>query len=235
MRWIGIAIARGPRHVTTQRRFVRGRWAMTTAAAAPCEWVGYVVDDFSFTDFPPGARVLDVGFGTGFQMRELIRRGCVGIGIETDRQLVVGGRTSGWPVCRAVAEQLPFRTAVFDGLICKVVVPYTREEIAVNEIARVLRRGAIAHVSYHGAGYYLRYLLTERNWKRRVYGARVLVNTWFYALTRRRLRGFCGDTLYQSERRLRRYYEQAGLEVVRARPSGRFLGAPVFIYHSLRR
>jgi ubiquinone/menaquinone biosynthesis C-methylase UbiE len=208
---------------------------MTVAPAVPCEWVGYIADDFSFTDFPPGARVLDVGFGGGVQMRELERRGCRGIGIESDSALALSGRTSGWPVCRAIAEQLPFRSAVFDGVICKVVVPYTQECVAVQEVARVLRRGAIAHMSYHGAGYYLRYLLTERSWKRRVYGARALVNTWCYALTGRRLGGFWGDTLYQSEWRLRRYYRDAGLEVVRTPPSARFFGVPVFICHTVRR
>jgi SAM-dependent methyltransferase len=208
---------------------------MTTVAVAPCEWVGYIADDFTFTNYPPGARVLDVGFGWGQQLRELIDRGCQGVGIETDPTLVGRGGTAGLPVCQAVAEQLPFRTGIFDGVICKVVVPYTREAVAVEEIARVLRPGGIAHVSYHGAGYYLRYILNERNWKRRVYGARVLVNTWVYAVSGHRLPGFWGDTLYQSERRLRAHYRRAGLEVVRRHPSGRFLGLPVFIYHTLRR
>ena len=49
------------------------------------------------------------------------------------------------------------------------------------------------------------------------------------------LGGFWGDTLYQSERRLRRYYATHGLELVEARPSPGFAGAPVFIYHVLRR
>jgi len=209
--------------------------AITVAPEEPCEWVGYIAEDFSFTDFPPGVRVLDVGFGGGVQMRELVSRGCRSIGIEADRELVVRGRTFGLPVCRAVAEHLPFQAGVFDGVISKVVVPYTRERTAIAEIGRVLRQGGIAHVSYHGAGYYLRYLLTDRNWKRRVYAARVLVNTWLYALTGRRLRGFWGDSLYQTERRLHRYYKQAGVDVARMHPSARYLGVPVFIYHTLRR
>lgn len=207
---------------------------MTGVARAECEWVGYIADDFSFTDYAPGARVLDVGFGPGVQMRQLLNHGCRTFGVETDPDLAVNGRTSGLFVCRAIAEHLPFRTAVFDGVICKVVVPYTRERIAVQEIARVLRRGGTAQVSYHGAGYYLRYLLTERQWKRRVYAARVILNTWFYALTNRRFPGFWGDTLYQSDRRLRRHYRHAGLAVVRRHPSAKFLGLPVFIYHTVR-
>jgi SAM-dependent methyltransferase len=209
---------------------------MTAAATGfACEWAGYVADDFSFDDYPPGARVLDVGFGGGEQMRRLDSRGCRSVGIELDPDLAAAGRRSGLAVCRAVAERLPFRSGVFDGLICKVVIPYTDEAAAVAEIARVLRPGATARVSYHGLGYKLRYLLTERNWRRRVYGGRVIANTWVYAVTGKRLPGFWGDTLYQSERRLRSYYDRAGLELVKTFPSPHFLGAPVFIYHTLRR
>ncbi len=114
-------------------------------------------------------------------------------------------------------------------------MPYTNEAMAIREIGRVLRPGGIARVSYHGLGYSLRYVLTERDWKRRVYGARVIVNTWIYAMTGRRLPGFWGDTLYQSSARLRRYYERSGLDLVDERPSARFAGAPVFLYHTIRR
>jgi len=209
---------------------------MTAAATGfSCEWTGYVVDDFSFDDYPTGARVLDVGFGGGEQMRQLDSRGCRSVGIELDPDLAAAGRRSGLAVCRAVAERLPFRSGVFDGLICKVVIPYTAEAAAVAEIARVLRPGAMARVSYHGLGYKLRYLLTERDWRRRVYGGRVIANTLVYSMTGKRLPGFWGDTLYQSERRLRSYYDRAGLELVQTLPSRHFLGSPVFIYHTLRR
>jgi len=199
------------------------------------EWPEYIAEDFSFDVFPAGARVLDLGFGEGAQMRRLVAAGCRSVGIEVSPVQAAEGRKAGWSVCRAVAEFLPFRAGTFDGLICKVVVPYTAEAAAVGEMARVLRRGGTARVCYHGVGYSVRYLLTDRNWKRRVYGARVLVNTWVYVMTGRRLPGFWGDTLYQSERRLRSYYERAGLELIDRHPSRRFLGGAVFIYHTLRR
>jgi hypothetical protein len=68
-----------------------------------------------------------------------------------------------------------------------------------------------------------------------VYGARTVANTLVYALTGRRLPSFWGDTLYQSEWRLRRYYQRAGLELVEAPSAPGFAAAPVFIYHVLRR
>jgi SAM-dependent methyltransferase len=206
---------------------------MTTTADA--EWTGYIVDDFTFANFPPGARVLDVGFGGGQQVRRLLSAGCRAFAIELDPELAASGRAAGYAVSRAKAEEIPFRDASLDGLICKVVIPYTDEARAIAEIARVLRRGGTARLSCHGLGYSLRYLVCDRDWKRRVYAARVLFNTALYALTGRRLPGFLGDTLYQSRRRLLRYYRRHGLDLVADRPAARFLGAPVFIYHTVTR
>jgi SAM-dependent methyltransferase len=205
-----------------------------TAAERACEWPGYVLPDFDFSDFPSGARVLDIGFGDGEQLAAARTQGCRTVGVEYDPALALRARALGLAVARASADDLPFRGETFDGVICKVVIPYTDEARAIGEIARVLRPGGIARLSFHGLGYKLRYLLAGGTWKRRVYGARVIANTAVYAATGRRLPGFWGDTLYQSERRLRRYYARTGLEVV-ATPAPRYLGAPVFIYHTLRK
>ena len=207
---------------------------MASASAvspASCEWSGYIADDFSFIDFAPGSRVVDVGFGTGEQMRNLRARGCRMFGIEYSGALAARGRQAALDVCRAAAEQLPFRSESVDGLICKVVVPYTDESQAVAEFARVLRPGGVARISYHGLGYSLRYLLTDPNWKRRVYGLRTIVNTALYRVAGRRLPGFWGDTIYQSSRRLQRYYAANGLTLREEHPAARFAGGPVFIYH----
>jgi SAM-dependent methyltransferase len=205
-----------------------------TTVPPRCEWPDYIVQDFSFAGFPRGARVLDLGFGGGDQIRELIARGCRAVGVEFNQALARAGRAGGLTVCQAAAEALPFASRAFDGVVCKVVIPYTDEARAVAEIARVLRPGGVAFVSFHGLGYSLRYLLTDGNWKRRAYGARAIANTMLYSLTGRRLPGFWGDTMYQSERRLRRYYQRTGLELMPT-PAPRFLGAPVFIYHRLRK
>ena len=208
---------------------------MVGSTARACEWVGYISEEFAFDDFPPGARVLDLGFGGGDQMRRLQAVGCRSVGLELDPALARRARESGLAVARACAEQLPIRTASVDGVVCKVVIPYTEESAAIAEIARVLPSGGTARISYHGLGYFLRYTLADRNWKVRVYGLRSIVNTLVFAMTSRRLPGFLGDTLYQSERRLRRYYEANGLDLIEVHPSPSFAGAPVFIYHVLRR
>jgi SAM-dependent methyltransferase len=208
---------------------------MALNGATTCEWAGYIAEEYDFLDFRAGARVLDLGFGEGTQMRALRSRGCAAVGVEYGERQARRGIELGLPVCRAKAECLPIATRSLDGVICKVVIPYTNEARAVAEIARVLRPGGIARVSYHGAGYSLRYLLTDPSWKRRLYGLRTLLNTWVYRATGRRLPGFVGDTLYQSSRRLRRYYRHVGLQLVEEHPAATFGGAPVFIYHTLRK
>lgn len=175
------------------------------------DWTGYLLD-VDLTDFPVGARVLDLGCGGGAQLGGLAARGCIPIGADI-RLLVKPGF-----VC-AAAEALPFRDGTFDGVVCKVMLPYTDERRALAEIARVLRAGGTCRLSGHGLGYYVRYLLCGRLLER-IYAARTIVNTWLYRLTNRRL---VGDTLYQSPRRL-------PVDAL-----SRFLGLPVFIYATLER
>jgi hypothetical protein len=115
------------------------------------------------------------------------------------------------------------------------VIPYTDEQLAIAEIGRVLAPGGVAVLYLHGIGYSLRYLLRPDIWKRSVYAAKTIVNTVVYRVVRRRLPGFLGDTLFQSERRLGRCYLSAGLRLESTIPSRRFVGLPVFISHVVRK
>jgi SAM-dependent methyltransferase len=199
------------------------------------DWSSFVAADYAFDLFPCGSRVLDIGFGRGMQMRALAARGCQTLGIEYDPALAGAGARDGLAVCRASCEQLPFADASLDGVVCKVVILLTDEAKSVAEVARVLRPGGTARISYHGVGYSLRYLLIDPNWRRKIYALRTMANTAVYRLTGRRLPGFLGDTLFQTSRRLQRYYRRCGLELIEDHPSPRFAGAPVFIYHTVRK
>ncbi len=199
------------------------------------EWADFIVRDFSFVEFAPGSRVVDVGCGAGEQLEELRRAGLDPVGIERSQSLVDEIKARGLPAVRGVAERLPLESQSVDGVICKVVLPYTDERKAIAEWSRVLRPGGRVLAAYHGAGYYLRYLAKGPGLPPRVYGARSLVNTWWYALTDRRLPGFLGDTIYQSAKRLAAYYDEFGFALERAVPAPRYGGKPVFIYHELRR
>ena len=199
------------------------------------EWADFIVEGFSFADFAPGSRVLDVGCGSGEQLEDLRRAGLDPVGVEPSQALVDDGTARGLAVLRGAAERLPIESQSVDGVVCKVVLPYTDERRAIAEWARVLRPGGRVLASYHGAGYYLRYLTSGPGVAPRLYAARSLVNTWWYALADRRLPGFLGDTIYQSGKRLAEYYDQFGFVLERDVPAPLYRGKPVFIYHRLRR
>jgi SAM-dependent methyltransferase len=199
------------------------------------EWSDFILGEFDYCRFPPGSRVLDVGCGAGEQLEALRRAGLGAAGVEPSQELVDRLVARGFDARRGVAEHLPVDDSSFDGLICKVVLPYTDERRAIAEWARVLRPNATVWASYHGAGYYLRYLREGTGLAERLYAMRSLANGWWYAATGRRLPGFVGDTLYQSARRLDRYYRDSGFALQRAWPSPGYGGKPAFIYHELRR
>jgi SAM-dependent methyltransferase len=187
------------------------------------------------TRYCRGAIVLDVGCGSGAQLTRLREAGHRAIGVEVDPVAARACRTIGHTVVIASAESLPFRRDSCPGVLCKVVIPYTDERLAIAEIGRVLAPGGVAVLYLHGIGYSLRYLLRPDIWKRSVYAAKTIVNTVVYRVVRRRLPGFLGDTLFESERRLRRYYLSAGLTLESTIPSRRFVGRPVFIGHVVRK
>ena len=132
---------------------------MKPAAGEAVTWFldPFLLADFDFASFPNGARVLDVGCGEGEQLDALRARGCVALGVDLDVRSLRRCRGRGARVAQAVAEALPVLTESFDGLVCKVVLPYTNERMALGEIAGVLRRGGMARISGQGTGYFLSY------------------------------------------------------------------------------
>jgi SAM-dependent methyltransferase len=198
-------------------------------------WAGYLTPPPDMTCYRLGGIVLDVGCGQGAQLTALREAGYQAIGLELASEAARACRAMGHPVIIAAAESLPFRGESCHGILCKVVLPYTDERLAITEIARVLAKGGVAVVYLHGLGYSLRYLLKPDTWKRSVYAARTIFNTMVYRLSGRRLPGFLGDTIFQSDGRLRRYYRSAGLTLESAIQARRFLGQPVFIGHVVRK
>jgi SAM-dependent methyltransferase len=188
------------------------------------DWQPYVLSQ-SF-DFPQASVVLDIGCGVGNQLAECSGR--LQIGIEPNPASARKCRERGFPTLRAKAEQLPFTDNSFDRIICKVVLPYTVEDSAISEISRVLKPGGKCILIAQGPGYYFRYLLLG-SIKLKIYAARALVNTWLWALCHTRLPGLLGDTTYQSDRRLTKYFNLGHLAIVSKRKT-RFAGLVVFSY-----
>lgn len=196
-------------------------------------WAEFVDTDFSLTNFPPGTRIIDIGCGAGRHLRELVTRGCIAVGVDPNGELVSELKSEGFSVEQCYGESLPFNAGSFDGIVSSVTMPYTDEQRAINEWARILRSGGEVRVTYHGVGYYLRYLLKGPNWKYRFYAIRTILNTWYYACTGHRLPTWLGDTLYQSEYRLRKYYKRIGLRILEAPAARTYFGFTVFIAHRL--
>jgi SAM-dependent methyltransferase len=208
-------------------------------------WAAYALDgrlnDHYFRSnpylesFPPGSFVIDVGCGSGWTLEEHLARGGRGAGAEVDERCLVEARAKGLDVVRAPAESLPFETGSADGVIFSGVLPFTEEDQAFAEIARILRPGGRLEAYYIGAGFALRDLLVNRDVRKRYFGLRSLVNSVMMGVAGRKLPGKYGDTAYVTHRRLAELYERHGL-ILRARtPSPTFLGQPVFIYHSAER
>jgi SAM-dependent methyltransferase len=195
----------------------------------------YLRADFSFADFPPHARVLDIGCGPGWHLLELRANGCDAFGVEPDRSAADEARANGLTVLDGVAEQLPVADGSVGGVVCCIVIPYTDPRRAVAEWARVLAPNGEVRASFIGLGYALRYLFAGRSLRERVYGARTVLNTWFHRLTGRRLPGGFGDTAYQSDGQLARYYRENKLERVEVVRGKTYLGLPVLTYHRVRK
>ncbi len=185
--------------------------------------------------FPPGSFVIDVGCGSGWTLEEHLARGGRGAGAEVDERCLVEARSKGLNVVRAPAESLPFETGSADGVIFSGVLPFTVEDQAFAEIARVLRPGGHLEAYYLGVGFALRDLLVNRDVRKRYYGLRSLVNSVMKEVSDRKLPGKYGDTAYVTHRRLAELYARHGLILRVHTPSPTFLGQPVFIYHSAER
>ena len=208
-------------------------------------WAAYALDgrvnaDYWRTErlygrFAPGAFIVDVGCGNGWILQEALGRGCRGVGTEVYDGLVELARARGCEAVLAPAEALPFDDGSADGAIFAGVLPFTDEDRALAELARVLRPGGRVEAYYLGPGYALRDLLLGRTLRKRYYGARALVNTVLRGLVGRKLPGRYGNTVYVTHRRLAALYERHGFTLDLHTPSPTFLGLPVFIYHAAAR
>lgn len=104
----------------------------------------------SLCGFAPGARIVDVGCGTGASvvyLREKLRFRALGIDVSGD--LLPKGDSKGRiPAIVARAEELPLTTASCDGVLCECVLSLVKEPgRAVKEFSRVLSIGGFLILS----------------------------------------------------------------------------------------
>jgi len=97
-----------------------------------------------------GARVLDVGCGTGYTLCRLAARGFEAVGAEPSEGMRAQARAlcPGAPIVAADIESLPFQAGSFDLVISIEVIRYLASpDRALAEIARVLRPGGSTFVT----------------------------------------------------------------------------------------
>lgn len=118
-------------------------------------WFNQIIDDLQFqalrraltiATISPGARLLDVGCGTGRWIRRYRELGFSPVGVDATFEMLRVARVRGTrdPLILALADCLPFADSQFDAVSDITVVqhiPYELQTKALREMVRVLRPG----------------------------------------------------------------------------------------------
>jgi ubiquinone/menaquinone biosynthesis C-methylase UbiE len=94
---------------------------------------------------PPAARVLEVGSGPGHLLVELARAGHRPVGLDLSRAMLRQARRrlcrarSHVPLCRGLAQHLPFTTGAFDAVVLTFPTPFIYHPLWLDNVRRVLR------------------------------------------------------------------------------------------------
>ena len=140
------------RHESDADQFVRWYGEMAQSRFASAFAYGRhkvdVLFDEVLKELPPGARVLDVGCGTGEYVRRVHELGFIGCGVEPAEAMrnVAIEKSPGSTILEGIATKLPFPDASFDLVICIEVLRYlhrTDGRLAMREMHRVLQPGGI--------------------------------------------------------------------------------------------
>lgn len=106
-----------------------------------------------------GARVCEVGCGTGLLLKEVAPMASKTLGIDISRQMLARAETRGLTVVQGSAASLPIPDASFDLVYSFKVLPHIQNiELVLREIARVLSPGGRAFLEFYNT-HSIRYLI----------------------------------------------------------------------------
>jgi len=117
-----------------------------TADCTPLRPGGFEITGrgLDFCTFSGESRILDAGCGTGSTLNYLLNRHPAGVfGVDMSASLLGKARSEcgNVPLVQARLESLPFRSGVFDGIVCECVLSLTGPEQSLNEFGRLIRDG----------------------------------------------------------------------------------------------
>ena len=171
--------------------------------------------------------VLDVGCGSGFNLRSLTNESgaySVGIDIAQDvgavarKSVANGSARTNLTFLRASAEALPFRSGTFDVVLCQLSLPYTHNPTALSELARVLAPQGLILLRIHHLRYYLSMLaraVRQYDVRRVAYALRVLAGGTIYQATKiQSKKNILGREVFQTRWSLERDLQRVGLGIV---------------------
>ena len=171
-------------------------------------------------------RVLDVGCGAGQELLPFVtERSAHGFGMDIAATVGRVGREmyavhapkARVSFLRGAAEHLPFPSASFDVVICRLALPYTDNRKAFAEVARVLRPGGMYFLKISGVRWYLLELkqaIKSLKLMGLIHAGRVLVAGTIYHLAGSQPRTRIPSTeTFQSEWLLRRELARCGLTI----------------------
>lgn len=201
------------------------------------EWVMFVGNpararaSLAATERVKITRVLDVGCGAGQELVPfVVEKKALGVGVDLAPQVGQVGRnlfaTHALPgrvvFMRAAAESLPFRSEMFDVVVCRLALPYTGNSRALAEIGRVLRDDGVCLLKIHHARYYLRNMmraLRSLNLRTAIHDIRVLMTGAIYHVSGRQPRmKLLGNESFQTEWLMRRELSRSGMNITGEMP-----------------
>lgn len=134
-----------------------------------------------------------------------------------------GVKQNGIHLIRSDAMNVPLRDSIFDCVICSLLLPLIpSDQRLVSELARVCKPNGRLLLSFHGLGFYLHHIFSERKLKYLV----VLPVSWLSFLTGRKLLW----NTYQSLSRVRRLLKKHGFEIDQVDQDWSYMGYPYIYY-----
>lgn len=152
-------------------------WHATFTEGADVEYANEIVP-LVCSVFFGRRRILDLGCGEGQVARALTDAdlGCVVVGLDPSARQLEGARlhdSRAIVYVQGAAEEIPFRTRGFDGVVCSLVIEHCFDvDRVLEEVARVLAPGGqflllINHPLYQGigSGFIDDQILGEQYWR----------------------------------------------------------------------